>query len=389
MKNKLAALLLGILLFFSVALIGGRLPYFMLYFYIGILLLPFIHGLIGKHKIEGSISLPNRDLVAGDVIELTTEFTNPTKYVFPRLEYKSTLTELLSDAFEPPKTFHLSPNEAFVDKSKIQCRRRGIYDIGETQLIIKDVFNLFQFKKTLQAPIALKIYPRLLPLSDFAVEAGIQMGELIVDDPLFQDYSSIDALRDYRDGDSVKKIHWKASSKQDQLIVKDFEFRGDAEIVLMLDQSTAHYRNDPYRKIEDKVVEVGVSITHYCLLNHLKVNYMTTDKGHYEKTSGASDTYLKVFLEKFVAFSPSKTISLVEDIQQLRPSISQGNTLIVVTPNLTKKLATELVDLKMTNIRPMVFVITTSDEASATYQDQLDLMQKLEAESIPFIKVAL
>ncbi len=116
---------------------------------------------------------------------------------------------------------------------------------------------------------------------------------------------------------------------------------------------------------------------------------MTTDKGHYEKTSGASDTYLKVFLEKFVAFSPSKTISLVEDIQQLRPSISQGNTLIVVTPNLTKKLATELVDLKMTNIRPMVFVITTSDEASATYQDQLDLMQKLEAESIPFIKVAL
>lgn len=389
MKVKVSMLLLGFLLLILVALIGGRLPYFLMYVYSGILLLPFIHSLIGKHKIQASITLPNRDLVAGDVIELRTEFVNPTRYIFPRLEYKSTLTELLSDQLERPKTFHLSPNESFVDVTLIQCRRRGVYSSGETELVVKDVFNLFQFKKSLQAPIALKIYPRLLPLSDFSVEAGIYMGDLIVEDPLFQDYSSIDALRGYRDGDSVKKIHWKASAKQDQLIVKEFEFRGDAEVLLLLDQSLANYRHDTYRKIEDRVVEVGVSITHYCLLNHLKINYMSSENNSYHKITGSSDTYLKVFLEEFVAFRPIKTTTLRDDIQHLRPRISQGNTLIVVTPKLTVQLATELLDLKMTNRRPMAFVIMTSDEASDAYQEQLNLIGKLEAEYIPIIKISL
>lgn len=206
MRNKLVLFSIGFLLVVSVALIGGRLPYFMLYFYIGILGLPFLQGLLGKYKIHGHISLPTRDLVAGETIELTTEFSNPTKYTFPRVEYKSRLTELLSDQTESTKTFHLSAKESFVDKTMIQCRRRGTYTLGETQLIIKDVFNLFQFKKSLKAPIALKVYPRIVSLSDFTIEAGLQMGDFIVDDPIFQDYSSIDALRDYRDGDSVKKF---------------------------------------------------------------------------------------------------------------------------------------------------------------------------------------
>ncbi len=389
MKTKGLIFIIGFILLLAVAFIGGRLPYFILYFYLGLIFLPLFHGLIGKYKLIGSIDLPARDLVAGEKIELITRFSNPTKVLFPHLEYKSTIAELLSNEFEPPKTFHLSPDETFVDKRLINCHRRGIYTIGETQLLIKDVFNIFEFRKKLQAPIAIKIYPRILPLSDFTVEAGIQMGNLIVDDPTFQDYSAIDTLRDYRNGDSVKKIHWRASAKHDQLIVKEFEYRGDAEVILMLNDSLLDYKNDTYRKIEDKIVEVCVSITHFCLLNHLNISYLTTHNNHYEKTSGSSDTYLKVFLEKFVEFSPRNLRSIKDELINFSPSISQGTTIIIVTPCLSKELATELIHLKMSNIHPMVFLINTHDTTTFQYQNQLHLIQKMEAEAISVLKVSL
>lgn len=389
MKNKWITILIGILLIVNVLLLGGRLPYFLLYVYAGILLLPYIHGRIGKRQLSGTLTLPNKDVIAGEDVALTTTFINPTKYNFPRLTYQNQLAESLSGETTPTKSFHLEANEKFVDETILHCNRRGVYDIGQTTLMIKDVFNLFQFHKKIEAPIALKVYPRLLPLTDFDVEAGIAMGELIVDDPVFQDYSAIDTLRNYQDGDSVKKIHWRSSAKHDEMIVKTFEFKGDAEVMLYLNHNVKNYHHDKEALIEDRIVEIGVSITHFCLMNQLSIHYIDGASTDFHRTSGDNESYFRLFLESFVAFKPEQETSYIEDLQQFRPSIPQGTTFIALTPSLTKALSMELVDMKMNNIRPMVILVHYPADVLEQSDEEKELIKKLSIENIPVSSITL
>lgn len=389
MKTKISLWTIGILLVTAVLFIGGRLPYFLFYFYIGSLVLPFIHGAYGQRKLNASMTLPSKELMAGEKITLKTHFHNPTKSLYPHLEFQNTLSGLISDEQVADINFHLGPDEQFIDEATIQCKRRGVYTLGETNLLIKDVFNLYTFKKRIQAPLSLKIFPRIRPLNDFSLQAGIQMGDLIVDDPLFQDYSAIDSLRDYRDGDSVKRIHWRASAKQEHLVVKDFEFRGDAEVLLLIDQTLNQYRGDNYRILEDAIVELAVSISHFCLSNHIQTTFQhKTDKG-YERISGASEAYLRSFLESYINFQPNQKTSMVSMMNELRPTISQGTSIIILTPKINKELATLLVDLQMTNMRPMLIVMNSMSTASDAHEEEVNLLKKLNIENIPLVKLPI
>ncbi|MBN2899150.1 MAG: DUF58 domain-containing protein [Clostridia bacterium] len=385
MKNR-QRFLIGTALLLIVLFVGGRLPGFFLYLYLGLMAIPYLHGHYGLRHLAGKIELPKDDLIAGEEITLTTTFFNPTKITFPNLEYNNSLFELLSRKAAQPERFHLAPDSRYIDETALRCNRRGIYTLGRTELLIKDVFNLFTFKKALEAPIALKIYPRVLQLSDFTLEAGIQIGDLMVNDPLFQDYSAVDTLRTYRPGDSVKRIHWRASARHESLIVKEFECRGDAQAILLLNAFQDDYAHDLNQLTEDTIVEIGVSVTNFFLNQQLNISYIYTARDGYDKITGDTASDLRMFLESFISFSPRNTQPLYHDIQKISPAMIQGTTLIIVTPVIDKALATILVDLKMKNIKPMVFLFNDGHNSTAP---QTSLMRKLLSENIPVSKLGL
>jgi len=382
MKNKAFLLSLGAILLINILFIGGQLPYFLFYVYSGLLAFPLLHGLLGRIKIQASLHLPTKDLVAGEEITLTTKIRNSSRYSFPRLEYRNTLSSMLSGQDVPITTFHIASGETYHIRQSIKCKRRGHYQLGQTELIIKDVLNFFEFKKSIKAPISLKVYPKLIPLSEFTVEAGQSMGELIVDDPVFQDYTAIDTLRTYRDGDPVKKIHWHASAKQDRLIVKDFERHGDAEIILIMNHSLKDYKNDCHRLLEDKLVEVSASISHFCLNNRLTLHHMVDKNSTFTKMTGDNNSYLRLFLDQLILFKPSHKTDFYTDIETIRPAINQGATIIFLTPHISKELAKVLLDLKMHNSRPMVVWLNNLATDSTDYKEQHKLLNKLSMENL-------
>lgn len=52
-----------------------------------------------------------------------------------------------------------------------------------------------------------------------------------------RDYTEIFQVREYVDGDSVKNIHWKLSSKSEELIVKDGSYPLDKRIMIVADKT--------------------------------------------------------------------------------------------------------------------------------------------------------
>jgi len=75
------------------------------------------------------------------------------------------------------------------------------------------------------------------------------------------DYSEVFALREYVQGDSLKQIHWKLSSKLNQLIVKEPSLPIEKSLLLFWDKNTALATPGEMDAMAEVVSSVGQALT--------------------------------------------------------------------------------------------------------------------------------
>lgn len=80
-------------------------------------------------------------------------------------------------------------------------------------------------------------------------------------DPLY-----IKGIRDYRSEDRFKDIHWKSSLKSDKLIVKEYDFTSDREIVVIVNVQCAEnaWLSVDRNRIE-AIIGLAASLCYKCL----------------------------------------------------------------------------------------------------------------------------
>ncbi|MDR0821215.1 MAG: DUF58 domain-containing protein [Oscillospiraceae bacterium] len=111
-------------------------------------------------------------------------------------------------------------------------RFRGQYTAGISEITAYDFLRLFRFKKQVSAFCLitvppLEIAPPELPSSEGS-EQPTKLRALRAD----VDFSFV---REYRDGDSPKKIHWKLSARADDLLVKEGDAEEERSLTVVLD----------------------------------------------------------------------------------------------------------------------------------------------------------
>lgn len=106
---------------------------------------------------------------------------------------------------------------------KLRCRRRGYYTLGPARLHGGDPFGFFPRERLLPATDDLIVYPRILPLERLGVLARQPLGEMRAGQPIFEDPSRTVGIREYRPDDALKRIHWKASARRQQLQARVYE----------------------------------------------------------------------------------------------------------------------------------------------------------------------
>lgn len=109
---------------------------------------------------------------------------------------------------------------------------RGQYQVGLRQAAFCDFLGLFCFRIHWNAPLLFKVYPRPVSfpsLPDQYVQEGESTTLLSQPDPtLFSN------LRSYHPKDNMRSIHWKASAKLQEWMVKEYEGLGAEGATLLL-----------------------------------------------------------------------------------------------------------------------------------------------------------
>lgn len=116
----------------------------------------------------------------------------------------------------------------------IECNYVGNVELEITDLVIKDYLEIITSKRTVGSSAEIMVLPQNI---HYAVPIENTYDEDDDGDKqvLTLDNTELREIREYRSGDSLRRIHWKLSTKFDELMVKEFEKSLEANTVIMLD----------------------------------------------------------------------------------------------------------------------------------------------------------
>ena len=156
------------------------------------------------------------------------------------------------------KRISLTPFGSVTVSATPIVHRRGRYEVGVKEIWLYDLLHLIKIRKRIKGSYTLAALPKLL-----ARESSISYDGTIDEDPsvavdVFSSYDYGD-VREYRVGDSMKRIHWKLSSKGGELQVKKSVAQSESYICIVcdrgIDKSAYRLSEADLNELDDRNVE--------------------------------------------------------------------------------------------------------------------------------------
>jgi uncharacterized protein (DUF58 family) len=172
----------------------------------------------------------DREHVEGDDVQVVAEL-RPTGNVLPA---SMTLSERVGRLGEQRHVLKRNGRRLRV-RYVLEKVPRGHYAFEDVHAELGDPFGLERAIVHLAPPGALLVYPRLVRLGPLFTESGTRShdGQRL----LLRRHSGFElhSVREYEQGESLRRVHWPSTARRGQLMVKELEDSPRDEIAVLLD----------------------------------------------------------------------------------------------------------------------------------------------------------
>ncbi len=163
---------------------------------------------------------------------------------------------------EAEQELALRPGERWQTGSEIVCRYAGTYEVGLQSYRLEDCFHLFRVEFPAPAPFRVIVCPALPDENVRPPELDVLQNVLEVRTPYLEESSLGNDLREYRAGDSIRRIHWKNSARTGTLLTRLPEPKEMQRMqVVMIPEPVTDALPDVVRR--DKYLEAAVALAYY------------------------------------------------------------------------------------------------------------------------------
>lgn len=223
----------------------------------------------------------------GETMPVSVQIHNPT--IFPVAFINVTVcfsNTFLEQDKENRQVFYVSVDSRSTTNASFSLKSdyAGSVIISLSGVRVFDYLKIFSLKKKVHGEIKVAVLPRYYELtgdllkngSKIQIESDYYSKTKSGDDP-----SEVFAIREYREGDRLQRIHWKLSLKQDQLMIKDFSEPLNCSVVIMADLGITG--RDRLPDITDSLLECALSLSYSFMLKG-QIHYLAW----YDKKQGSS-----------------------------------------------------------------------------------------------------
>jgi len=172
-----------------------------------------------------------RDVVAGDDVRVDLEVEAQNGVVPPTLVAHESPGKLGERRVE----LHRVGRRRFAGGYELRRVPRGRHTYDAVRMTVQDPFALAREQLVQGEPQALVVYPRLVRLDRLFSEGGAHAQDgrrLLLRRPTGYELHSV---REYVEGESLRKVHWRSTARRGRLMVKELEDAPRDEVAVLLD----------------------------------------------------------------------------------------------------------------------------------------------------------
>jgi len=289
---------------------------------------------------------------------------------------------LARDAVDPALTLTGPPGRLFIGSSSNQTSyayrvapaKRGYFPLGPLSVSCGDLFGIARADSAGEEISYLTAYPKVLPVPPVRLPSNRPLGDVRASRQLQEDATRLVGVRDYRPGDSLAKIHWKATARSGALTSKIFEPSSAIEVAVVLNLSAEDY---PAEGPEIELAcTTAASVITALLLERDTVSLQSngadaatrhdpSPRGAVQVKAERDTAQLPNFLSALARLEPSKERPLPLYLTEIHSRLPWTSTLLLVTHRLSEEAAAALEALRRSGFALALIVVGAGDDAQA------------------------
>jgi len=264
-------------------------------------------------------------------------------------------------------------------KSYTGCfAQRGVYRFDSFTVSTRFPLGFFRSAQTVAQTDEMIVFPKIGRLGrewflgDFQRKNELKSSRFLTS----RISEETSGLRKWQSGDLQKTIHWRASAKHQELLVRQFEVRQNQNMTIVLDLSHAGSEqngSDPEKaKIDQENIELAVSFT--ATLIH---DFIIKNKGYLRLVIGGEDVILEGHASRGFLLTLLKKLATVQPMEQkndsLLPRLLAGNKensrLILIMPFSAARTASLARDVENSAWQYSFLSLLKIDVASSAFDN--------------------
>ncbi len=176
---------------------------------------------------------------------------------------------------------------------KVKCLKRGVFVIDKAILVSSDLFGTMNMSMPVELNAKVRVLPAPLPADSFSRDSvsficgNVFTARQIISDPFFYN-----GIHEYTDGDSLRRICWKATAAADELMIYNNDYTLDKSCAVILNcQSAENEFGNPLDEIALEIcIKAAASLLKACADSGVPMSLMSN--GQLSENSGTiiSDT---------------------------------------------------------------------------------------------------
>jgi len=270
---------------------------------------------------------------------------------------------------------------------RIEGVPRGRYEVKSVDAVLEDPFGLERVEVKLPAGESILVYPRLVDLDGLFSDSGARAFEgrrLLLRRPTGFDLHSV---RDYEQGESLRRVHWPSTAKRGHLMVKELEDAPRDETAVLLDADAGAVAGiAPDSSFELQVRAAGSILRAHASRGRRAALIINSAARMYQPVHTFDGEWLRAF-ELLAAVEPDGPIPCAAMLADEAGHAGRALELTVVTAILSPRLVDRLLQ-RMLSRHSATLVYVDRASFSDSPPSQLDaadagLILRLERGGVP------
>ncbi|MFL0800912.1 MAG: DUF58 domain-containing protein [Agarilytica sp.] len=279
---------------------------------------------------------------------------------------------------DQPVNVALQPNKVSIISYRLKINRRGPFKLGLCHVQVLSPLRMWNKRYRAGEPSLIKVYPDFSAITHYTLLATdnheSQIG--IKRKPRRGEGLEFLQLRNYRNGDSLRKIDWKATSRRQNLISKEYQDERDQNIVLLIDSGRRMRSKDDNLSHFDHSLNAMLLVSYLALRQGDSVSVMNLGASQRwvagQKGMAAMKTILNAMYDLEAENSATDYVAAAEKLMRLQ----RKRSLVILVTNSRDEEVDELLMASHLIKQRHLFLLANIREA---FVDQL---QQKEVEGL-------